>query len=81
MEFPKAPGSDASAETEATSDRGSKTGHQQEAEESSTKRLSAERVETTAKNETTEAALSFSRHWFNTVLYGTASLVLTTKRD
>ena len=73
VQFPKPP--DAVPETDAASDRGSKSGHQIAVEVTGDEQTATEEEGTGGKEETTEPP-SFSRHWFNTVLYGTPTLLL-----
>ena len=71
VQFPKAP--DDVLETDAVSERGSKSEHQVEV--TGDEQTAPDQVETGVKEEADEPA-SFSRHWFNTVLYGTPTLLL-----
>lgn len=73
VQFPKA--ADDEPETDAASERGSKSGHQIEVEVTGDEQTVPDQEETGVKEEATEPA-SFSRHWFNTVLYGTPTLLL-----
>lgn len=72
VQFPKAPDV---PETDAASERGSKSGHQVEVEVTGDEQTVPDQEETGVKEEAVEPA-SFSRHWFNTVLYGTPTLLL-----
>ena len=67
VQFPKAP--DDEPETDAVSERGSKSGHQIEL------KVTGDEQTVPDQEEVTEPA-TFSRHWFNTVLYGTPTLLL-----
>ena len=71
VQFPKAP--DDVPETDAVSERGSKSEHRVEV--TGDEQTPPDQVETGVKEEADEPA-SFSRHWFNTVLYGTPTLLL-----
>ena len=73
VQVPKAP--DNIPETEAASDRGSKSGHPIEVEVTGDEQTAPNGEESGVKEEASEPAL-FSRHWFNTVLYGTPTLLL-----
>ena len=73
VQFPKAPNDE--PETDAASERGSKSGHQIEVEVAVGEETIPDQEETGVKEEAVEPAL-FSRHWFNTVLYGTPTLLL-----
>ena len=78
VQFPKAP--DDLPETEAASERGSKSDHQIEVEVTSDEQTVPDQEETDVKEEAAEPA-SFSRHWFNTVLYGTPTLLLNPPKN
>lgn len=73
VQFPKAPNDE--PETDAASERGLKSGHQIEVDVTGDEQTIPDQKETGVKEEATEPA-SFSRHWFNTVLYGTPTLLL-----
>ncbi|KAL9983920.1 hypothetical protein ACROYT_G006166 [Oculina patagonica] len=77
VQFPKAP--DKIPETDAASDRGSKSGHPIEVEVTGDEQTVPVEEGTGVKEEASEPAL-FSRHWFNTVLYGTPTLLLNPPR-
>lgn len=73
VQFPKAP--DNIPETDAASERGSKSGHPIEVEVTGDEQTAPVEEGTGVKEEVSAPAL-FSRHWFNTVLYGTPTLLL-----
>ena len=73
VQFPKA--TDDVPEADAASERGSKSGHQIEVEKTGDEQTVLDQEETGVKEEVAEPT-SFSRHWFNTVLYGTPTLLL-----
>ena len=73
VQFPKPP--DEALEIEAASDRGSKSGNQIEKEATGDEHAEQAEEITEGSGVATEQP-SFSRHWFNTVLYGTPILVL-----
>lgn len=73
VQFPKPP--DAAPETEAASDRGSKSGPHIEVEVTDDEQTASAEERTGDIAEAAEQP-SFSRHWFNTVLYGTPMLLL-----
>ena len=72
VQFPKLP--DTVTETDAASDRGSKSGRLNEIETTSDEQTTVGEERTGGKEEMNSP--SFSRHWFNTVLYGTPTLLL-----
>ena len=74
VQFPKPP--DAVPEIDSASDRGSKSGHQIAEEVTGDEQTAPEEERTGGKNEEATEPPSFSRHWFNTVLYGTPTLLL-----
>ena len=73
VQFPKPP--DTVPEEEAASDGGSKSVHQVEADVTGDDKAAPAEEETGETDQTPEEP-SFSRHWFNTVLYGTPMLLL-----
>ncbi|CAH3151990.1 unnamed protein product [Porites lobata] len=73
VQFPKPP--DEVPEIEAASDRGSKSGNQIDKEATGDEHAEQAEKITEGSGVATEQP-SFSRHWFNTVLYGTPILVL-----
>ena len=73
VQFPKPP--DTIPEAEVASDGGSKSGHQVEAEVTGDEKKAPAEEGTGEKDQISEQP-SFSRHWFNTVLYGTPMLLL-----
>lgn len=72
-QFPKQP--DVVPETDAASDRGSKSGRHVDIEGTGDEQTAVEEEGTGGKEERNKP-LSFSRHWFNTVLYGAPTLLL-----
>lgn len=72
VQFPKLP--DTVTETDAASDRGSKSGRVNEIETTSDEQTTVGEERTGGKEEMNSPL--FSRHWFNTVLYGTPTLLL-----
>jgi len=73
VQFPKPP--DAKLQTETASDRGSTSVHQVEVEATGDEEAAPVKEGTGETDEVAEQP-SFSRHWFNTVLYGTPMLLL-----
>ena len=73
VQFPKP--SEAAPETEAASDQGSKSGHQIDGEVTGDEQTTREEEGAGEKDDVTEQP-SFSRHWFNTVLYCTYAPML-----
>jgi len=73
VQFPKPP--DAKLQTETASDRGSTSVHQVEVEATGDEEAAPVKEGTGETDEVGEQP-SFSRHWFNTVLYGTPTLLL-----
>lgn len=73
VQFPKPP--ESGPETDTASDQGSKSGYQIEVEVTDAENTGTTKQENREGDKTAEQP-SFSRHWFNTVLYGTPMLLL-----
>lgn len=73
VQFPKPP--ESGPETDTASDQGSKSGYQIEVEVTDAENTGTAKQENGEGDKTAEQP-SFSRHWFNTVLYGTPMLLL-----